>query len=99
MDVVKIDGSFVRNLGQDTANRLFIRNLLSLTRTFNLITVAECVETKEEADTLLAEGVHLLQGYYFGKPELDPAWRRPAAPVGAPVATLGTEETKPLTAG
>lgn len=84
VDVVKIDGSFVRNLGEDNSNRLFIRNLLSLTKTFNVLTVAECVETQEEADTLLNEGVHLLQGYYFGKPELEPAWRRSTtAPVPA----------------
>ena len=93
VDVVKIDGSFVRNLGQDTANRLFIRNLLSLTRTFNLTTVAECVETEEEAETLLSEGVQLLQGYYFGKPDLNPPWRRPAQ------AEIAAAPNEPLSAG
>ncbi len=76
VDVVKIDGSFVHNLPQSTENQLFIRNLLSLAQVFNLITVAECVETNEEAAILANEGINLLQGYFFGKPELRPAWRQ-----------------------
>ncbi len=80
VDVVKIDGSFVRNLAHDRENQLFIRNLLNLSHTFNLRTIAECVETKEEADILLSEGVQFLQGYYFGRPEIDPAWHRKIAP-------------------
>jgi len=76
VDVVKIDGSFVRDLAHSTENQLFIRNLLSLARVFNLVTVAECVETNEEAAILANEGVDLLQGYFFGRPELTPAWRQ-----------------------
>ncbi|MHA1601144.1 MAG: putative bifunctional diguanylate cyclase/phosphodiesterase [Alphaproteobacteria bacterium] len=76
VDVVKIDGSFVHDLTHSAENQLFIRNLLGLARVFNLITVAECVETNEEAALLASEGVDLLQGYFFGKPELTPVWRR-----------------------
>jgi diguanylate cyclase (GGDEF)-like protein len=84
VDIVKIDGSFVRNLAENTENQLFIRNLLSLARAFNLITVAECVETIEDAEILEREGVDQLQGYYFGRPEVDPAWRigNSAPPLG-----------------
>ena len=66
VDIVKIDGSFVRNLVDNKENQLFIRNLLSLARAFNLVTVAECVETLEDAQILVREGVNQLQGYYFG---------------------------------
>lgn len=79
VDVVKIDGSFVRDLARSEENRLFIRNLLSLARNYNLITVAECVETAEEAEILAEEGVDLLQGYYFGRPDINPHWRGAAA--------------------
>ena len=72
VDIVKIDGSFVRNLVDNKENQLFIRNLLSLARAFNLVTVAECVETLEDAQILVREGVNQLQGYYFGKPEVAP---------------------------
>ncbi|MEE8499430.1 MAG: EAL domain-containing protein [Kiloniellales bacterium] len=75
VDVVKIDGSFVRNLAASPENQLFIRNLLSLARAFNLVTVAECVETAEDAEILVREGVNMLQGYYFGRPEIAPPWR------------------------
>jgi diguanylate cyclase (GGDEF)-like protein len=76
VDIVKIDGSFVRNLADNKENQLFIRNLLSLARTFNLVTIAECVENIEDANILASEGVDLLQGYYFGKPEVAPEWRK-----------------------
>ena len=76
VDVVKIDGSFVRNLSESKENQLFIRNLLSLARAFNLVTVAECVENAEDAAILAREGVNMLQGYYFGRPEVSPAWRQ-----------------------
>ncbi|HEY5598806.1 MAG TPA: EAL domain-containing protein, partial [Kiloniellales bacterium] len=84
VDVVKIDGSFVRNLAQSTENQLFIRNLLGLARAFNLVAVAECVETNEEAAILTSAGVNLLQGYFFGKPELNPVWRRQTNVPGLP---------------
>lgn len=75
VDVVKIDGSFVRNIAQNKENQLFIRNLLSLAQSFNLETVAEFVETAEDAAILMQEGVDHLQGYYFGKPDINPPWR------------------------
>ncbi|MHA1153552.1 MAG: putative bifunctional diguanylate cyclase/phosphodiesterase [Alphaproteobacteria bacterium] len=89
VDIVKIDGSFVRNLADNTENQLFIRNLLSLARAFNLVTVAECVETLEDAKILAREGVDQLQGYYFGKPEVEPAWR-----IGLPAPQQGTERRR-----
>lgn len=71
VDVVKIDGSFVRNIRTDTENQIFIHNLLALARALGVSTVAECVETREDADYLSNAGIDLLQGYYFGRPEID----------------------------
>jgi len=48
--------------------------LLDLARNFSLETVAEFVETEEQARILHKEGVDLLQGWAFGKPELEPPW-------------------------
>ena len=76
VDIVKIDGSFVRNITQSRENQIFLRNLLDLAQTFGLQTVAEFVETKAEADYLTQEGVDFLQGYYFGKPDIAPSWKR-----------------------
>src|SRR5690606_38135693 len=52
VDMVKIDGSFIRDLPQNPANMIFIRSLLDLARNFGLDTVAECVETMEQAKML-----------------------------------------------
>ncbi len=75
VDIVKIDGEFVRNILTSPDNQLFVRNLLALAQTLNLTTVAECVETREDSEFLKSEGVDLLQGYFFGKPDVQPAWR------------------------
>ena len=71
VDVVKIDGSFIRDISTDTENQIFIHNLLALARALGVSTVAECVETRAGADYLTGIGIDLLQGYYFGRPEVD----------------------------
>lgn len=82
VDVVKIDGSFIRGITTDTENQIFIHNLLALARALGVSTVAECVETREDADYLTGIGVDLLQGYYFGRPEVDAGQASPAAAAG-----------------
>lgn len=76
--IVKIDGSFVRNLSGNVDNQLFIRNLLGLAEAFGLETVAECVESEADAALLVGEGVDYLQGYHFGRPSLELPWASPA---------------------
>ena len=71
LDIVKIDGSFVKNLTENVDNQLFIRNLLGLAEAYGMETVAECVETQEDARFLIGEGVKYLQGYYFGRPSME----------------------------
>ncbi|MHA1108737.1 MAG: EAL domain-containing protein, partial [Alphaproteobacteria bacterium] len=92
VNMVKIDGSFVRKLASNHDNLLFIRTLLDLARNFNLQTVAECVEHHDEVALLREEGVHLLQGYAFGKPSLEHPWAaKPTAPRAIAVG-FGIEE-------
>jgi len=79
VDIVKIDGSFVRDLARNHDNQMFLRHLVGLAKGLGLATVAECVETAREAAILRREGVDLLQGYYFGKPSLDRSWMLAAA--------------------
>jgi len=75
VDEVKIDASFVRGIHQASDSQLFVRTLLGLADTFKLATVAEGVETREEADYLARAGLDMLQGFYFGRPEVSPGWR------------------------
>jgi EAL domain-containing protein (putative c-di-GMP-specific phosphodiesterase class I) len=81
VDCVKIDGSYVRGLEDNVDNQLFVRTLLGLAEGLGLVTVAECVETAPEAALLTRRGVRFLQGWHFGKPEIDRPWL--AAPVQA----------------
>ncbi len=74
VNMIKIDGAFVHDIGKNPDNLVFVRTLIDLARNFNLVTVAECIETQDEADLLRKEGVDLLQGYLFGKPSLIAPW-------------------------
>jgi EAL domain-containing protein (putative c-di-GMP-specific phosphodiesterase class I) len=74
VDTIKIDGDFVRHLPLRRESRVFLRHLLGLTRGFGFGTVAECVETGEEAQLLLAEGIGFMQGFHFGRPTTERVW-------------------------
>jgi diguanylate cyclase (GGDEF)-like protein len=74
IDTVKIDGSLVRGLAAKPDNQVFIRHLLGLANSFGFETLAECVETAEEAAILRAAGVGYLQGYHIGRPSLERVW-------------------------
>ncbi|KLN62394.1 hypothetical protein WH96_02495 [Kiloniella spongiae] len=74
VDIIKIDGSFIAGILDNEENQIFVRNLLGLAKALNHTTIAEFVETAEEAVFLSREGVDLLQGFYFGKPEIKPDW-------------------------
>ncbi|WP_425403065.1 putative bifunctional diguanylate cyclase/phosphodiesterase [Hwanghaeella sp.] len=75
VDVVKIDGAFVKDVHTNMDNQLFVRTLLGLADGFGLKTVAECVETEDEVRVLCDEGANFLQGWFFGRPDVDPPWR------------------------
>jgi EAL domain-containing protein (putative c-di-GMP-specific phosphodiesterase class I) len=87
VDIVKIDGSFVRNLAESHENQIFLRHLVGLADAFGLTTVAECVETARDAAILRQEGVRFLQGYYYGRPTLEQPWKQAQKPQ-APAAPL-----------
>lgn len=74
VDLVKIDGSFVKGLIECKDSQFFVRALIDLAQKFNLETVAEWVETQEEVDFLTALGVEYLQGFHLGKPAPLPVW-------------------------
>lgn len=73
-DAVKIDGQFVRGIHGDTDNQMLTSALVAVARQFDMFTVAESVETREEAEYLVSIGVDCLQGYLFGAPTVRPPW-------------------------
>ncbi len=68
VDMVKIDGAFVRNLTSDTTDQIFVKTMIELAQKFDLETVAEWVGDARSVDHLVAAGITYLQGYYFGMP-------------------------------
>jgi len=65
VDIIKIDGSFVKDITSNPQNKFFVKTLMEFSKNFNLISVAEFVENKETADILIELGVDYLQGNYF----------------------------------
>ena len=74
-DIVKIDGQFIRNINEDTDNQVLTTALITIANQFNMLSVAECVETQEEMSFLQSLGFDCLQGYLTGRPEIIPPWR------------------------
>ncbi|MEQ1694629.1 MAG: GGDEF and EAL domain-containing protein [Hyphomicrobiaceae bacterium] len=67
-DLVKIDGSFVKNVCQDKGDQVFIKSMVELAKVFNMQTVAEWVGDAATAKFLTDAGIDYLQGYYFSEP-------------------------------
>lgn len=65
---LKIDGSFVRQMGSDAVNDGIIQSIITLGKSLGLSLIAECVENKEQAVQLKKMGCDMIQGYYFSKP-------------------------------
>jgi len=74
VDMVKIDGSYVKGLAQSRDNQIFVRTLVDLAKNFNLKTVAEWVGSDEEAEMLEGFGIDYFQGFHFGEPEFELKW-------------------------
>lgn len=68
LDAIKIDKSFVQMIGQDTATSSVIELIIDLTKKLDSFSVAEGVETEEQAAFLTAHGVTYAQGWLFSKP-------------------------------
>ncbi|HEY1651712.1 MAG TPA: EAL domain-containing protein [Acidimicrobiales bacterium] len=68
VDIVKIDKSFVDPLGTGDDSRSMAAALLQLARTLGYGTIAEGVESAEQAESLRRLGCERAQGYHLGRP-------------------------------
>lgn len=75
VDIVKIDGAFVRDLASSADNRMFVKTLVELAKNFDVEVIAEWVETDAELELLKQYGVEYLQGFLFGAGTLETPWR------------------------
>ncbi|WP_206454140.1 putative bifunctional diguanylate cyclase/phosphodiesterase, partial [Aurantimonas marina] len=67
-DKIKIDRSFIADIGRDKDADSIINAVISLGRALGMKSNAEGVETIEQADLLRAQGCEEVQGFYFGRP-------------------------------
>ncbi|MDQ1478647.1 MAG: hypothetical protein QOE62_3876 [Actinomycetota bacterium] len=72
IDTVKIDKSFVDEVYSGADDATFVGAILRLSEALHLDTLAEGIETQDQANTLKQLGCHLGQGYHYAKP-LDPS--------------------------
>jgi diguanylate cyclase (GGDEF)-like protein len=68
VDILKIDKSFVADLGEDEESSSIITMVIALARALNMTVVAEGVETELQAAQLIAAGCDHAQGWHFGRP-------------------------------
>ena len=73
---LKIDRSFVQDLGQDADDEALVDAIISLARKLELRTVAEGVETATQRDFLSRCGCDSYQGYLYARPCLPEAFAR-----------------------
>lgn len=74
-DMIKIDGQFIRKITKTPDNQALTRALQSIAVHFDMFTIAESVETADEAAFLIDMEIDCLQGYYFGAPTISPPWK------------------------
>jgi diguanylate cyclase (GGDEF)-like protein len=72
IDLVKIDGSIVKEIVHDERKSHMLQSIFDFSQGLKLDNIAEFVETKEIAQMLQKMGVKYAQGYYFGKPAAKP---------------------------
>jgi diguanylate cyclase (GGDEF)-like protein len=75
LDQLKIDQSFIKDLGTDPNDAAIVRAILALGRNLGLAVIAEGVETTAQRDLLAADGCQAFQGYLFGRPDSAAALR------------------------
>jgi EAL domain-containing protein (putative c-di-GMP-specific phosphodiesterase class I) len=68
VDFIKIDGSFIKNMAQNSMDETMVLSIIQIARSLGKQTVAEFVPDEKTITMLKASGVDHLQGFYIGAP-------------------------------
>lgn len=77
-DLIKIDRTIISGCDSDMSRKNIISNLVRISKSKDILVLAEGVETSGELKTVIECGVDLLQGYYFARPVFEPQPVEPA---------------------
>lgn len=91
-NVLKIDRSFIRNIPGSVKDSSVARAIVNIGRELGITTVAEGIETSEQAAFLSEHGCDVGQGYLFHKPMPGEAFR---ALLGGRIAALASGRSQP----
>lgn len=70
-DLVKIDKGFVHGIADDPDNQVLTEALITVAQQFEMLVIADGVETQRDAEILSQMGAECLQGYLYGVPKFD----------------------------
>jgi EAL domain-containing protein (putative c-di-GMP-specific phosphodiesterase class I) len=99
---LKVDRTFIDGLGRDREDTFVVRAILNLAHSLGLSTVAEGVESAEQAEVLRRLGCDAAQGWHFERAQpLDALRSGVLAPLGRPAGHLdeGPPEASPTSPG
>ncbi|WP_375598311.1 putative bifunctional diguanylate cyclase/phosphodiesterase [Devosia sp. Naph2] len=68
VDIIKIDRSFVEQLGADQPSGVVTRAILDIARQLDMRVIAEGIETSDQAAILRRYGCQMGQGYLYSRP-------------------------------
>ncbi len=68
VDIVKIDRTFIADLGSESANDIIVGAVIRLAHDLKMTVVAEGIETKRQHRDIAALGCDSCQGFYFARP-------------------------------
>ena len=95
-DYVKIDRPFVSRTGSERANNAITGAILQMASNLGLTAVAEVVETRAAAQTLLQMGCEFAQGYFFSPPvDAEAAFQQLRSTAHASMSDTGSESEPP----
>lgn len=75
VETLKVDRSFVRDIPGDHNDCVLVEAIRAISRRFDMQVVAEGVENQAQAAWLTARGCEFAQGYLYGKPTPEDAFR------------------------
>ncbi|MET0274118.1 MAG: EAL domain-containing protein [Phenylobacterium sp.] len=91
LDVLKIDGRYIRDLQRGAREATFVKHLVGLCGELGIRTLAEMIETEEAERAVMEAGVDMGQGWYYGAPADKPEWT-PANGSAASIAKTAVRE-------